>query len=270
METTRTLPITSLLGGTSIQSELAKSSLTALKTTLVLTTTGGETPVVTSGEVVPAFTSPPAQTKELMGVGLGLGIPCLIFGVAALFLLLRPKHARRGKHERVDSSHVVGAKQTPPHVAVQEKLPELDRFLLEATPEKELKNELASLSHLLQLHVENNYHLQPVRVNSSVLTQALASLGIGKGNDAPGADVIVALASKPKSRHVTLQFVISHVLFSSIDFHPPSQLSILPAPVVAFLENLPPEDDHGGGIEGKYILGRILQTNSFIARRSAK
>ena len=55
------------------------------------------------------------------------------------------------------------------------------QFLLAPKSDKELACEMQSLGYLIQRHVEDNYHLSPVRQNSESLSQVLEDLGLGEG-----------------------------------------------------------------------------------------
>jgi hypothetical protein len=187
----------------------------------------------------------------------------LLLGFLVAFFLYRKRNRPRESHSPYSPPPATelkafGPRSQPPPAQDKEAI-ELNHFLLDALPDKEIIAELRALETLIQQHVENNYHLHPVKADPRALTQALSRLGVSEnGNLAPEA--IVALAIEPRTRHLALQHVISKVVFSSIDkpilpatSSSPRIPSMLPPPVAAFLhtvqrENAPPGhfvDDEG-------------------------
>lgn len=141
--------------------------------------------------------------------------------------------------------------QSPPPASVQDQF-QLRRFLLDSTPDKEIASELRSLGGLIQQHVENNYHLHPVHVDPRTLAVFLAQLGIsGRGSLTP--EDVSALALEPSTRQVALQHVISQVVFTSVDLSSRSQLSMLPAPIAAFLQSIAPRENGLNNAEGEHL-----------------
>jgi hypothetical protein len=179
----------------------------------------------------------------------GIAIACIVvgalIGLGIAFMLKR----RQPRHEITPIT--IENKPLPPKTQnISTESIVLSRFLLEATPDKEVAGELQSLGQLVQQHVENSYHLQPVQVTLPVLVQALHSLGLtGDANTRP--EDIAALALEPRSRHVALQHVISQVMFNSVDFTSKSRLSLLPAPVAAFLQSISQTEHSAGNAEGR-------------------
>lgn len=128
---------------------------------------------------------------------------------------------------------------------------QLAHFLLDATPDGEMAAEVHSLGQLIQQHVESAYHTQRVQVERHELAQAAANLGLGQGSGSSlGADDVASLALDPRTRHLALQHVLSFVLFTSIDFGARSRLSMLPSPIAAFLQSVPPPERGQANGEG--------------------
>lgn len=140
-------------------------------------------------------------------------------------------------------------KATPPVSDIQ-----LDRFLLEPTPDRDIAQETQSIGALIDQHVESYYHTHPVTADARALASVLTQLGFPSTTDSASLDTqgATALCLDPRSRHVGLRHVIMRVLFSSIDVNSPHGLSMLPAPVASFLRAIPPaESDRFGDSQGK-------------------
>ena len=202
--------------------------------------------------------SPPMQiVKKETNAGLvaGVAVGCLLAGaligfVVALFLYRRRQQKQHGTY--IVSSSTVEPKghHAPP---AQVPVPKdsginLDKFILDAAPDQEIAGELHSLGSLIQQHVENNYHLYPINVDPRELAVALSQLGVVEGS--LSAEALATLALEPQTRHVALQHVISQVLFSSVDVGSRSRLSMLPAPVAAFLQSVAPAEPGRSNEEG--------------------
>lgn len=127
---------------------------------------------------------------------------------------------------------------------------ELDQFLLDSTPDAEIRAELRSLNHLLQQHVESNYHLQSVSCSVDDLSQALLRLGLGQGG-AMTTTKLASLSLDPTNRYNAIQHVISRVAFASIAFDEPSPFSLLPQPVFLFVSMIPAVESRRGNTDGE-------------------
>jgi hypothetical protein len=187
----------------------------------------------------------------------------LILGFLVAFILYRNRKRPRGSHSPYFSPPATELKafdpRSQPPLAQDKEAIELNHFLLDAVPDKEIVAELRALETLIHQHVDNNYHLHPARAESGALAQALSRLGVSEGGNL-ATEAVVALAMELKTRHLALQHVICKVVFSSIDkpvipatSSSPRIPSMLPPPVAAFLqavqrENAPPGrfvDDEG-------------------------
>jgi hypothetical protein len=208
------------------------------------TSMGGATPTSaddttneSAGSVQSAQSSSGVSNGAIAGAAVGCLIAGLLLGFAvAFFFLRRRRQAEQNGAGVFDDSKAYYAASPP----IETKL-QLDKFLLDSSPDKEIASELRSLGTLIQQHVENNYHLQPVPEDPRVLAASLVQLGVANGGSlAP--DALAQLALEPNTRYVALQHVISQVLFTSVDVSSRSALSMLPAPLAAFLRSIPPKE----------------------------
>ncbi len=182
------------------------------------------------------------------GIAVGCAIVGLVIGVILAFFLFRRKSRRRPQSDYMAMQYHPQGKD-PPVAATPDKL-QLDQFLLDPKPDNDITSELRSLGQLIQQHVENNYHLQPVQGNLNALAQALADLGLVQ--QYPSAAVSLAsLALDPGTRWATLQHVISRVTFSSLALDGPPPISLLPSFAGEFIRSLPPVENYRGRSEGE-------------------
>ncbi|KAB5580557.1 hypothetical protein GE09DRAFT_1168006 [Coniochaeta sp. 2T2.1] len=258
---TSTPPVTSPPSPTSPSptspSSTARTSITTTPGESTASTSAKSATTQSSGTSTP--TSRPAKTiiKTNIGAVVGAAVGCLIAGLLLGFLIAWCLNKRKRKRKQLyDNAYSPPpateskAYDPPPQpplqpLPIQDKASvQLNQFLLDALPDKELAAELHALGTLIQQHVENNYHLQPVRVNSRALASSLTQLGLDEGGSLAHDDV-VTLALDPKTRHIALQHVISKVVFTGIDVSSRSRLSTLPAPMAAFLQSIPSQGHHG-------------------------
>ncbi|KAI1811331.1 hypothetical protein GGS20DRAFT_115238 [Poronia punctata] len=122
---------------------------------------------------------------------------------------------------------------------------QLDQFLLEPKPDTILASELRSLGHLIQQHTENHYHLNPVRIESSMLRQPLGDLGIERGS-APAIARLASLVLEPRTRQSAIQYVIAKTAFESTVIGGSACMSLLPPMVSALGSSMPPVEGHVG------------------------
>ncbi|KAK3687749.1 hypothetical protein B0T22DRAFT_376684, partial [Podospora appendiculata] len=181
------------------------------------------------------------------GVAIGCLVAGLLLGLAAAFLFVK-KRSQKRNHDGFATAEPKLASAPPPPLPDQSGI-QLDRFLLDASPDKDIASELHSLSILIQQHVENNYVQHHIQANPHTLIQSLGQLGFSQsGTLTPEA--IAALALEPRTRQVALQHVISQVVFTSVDVSARSRLSMLPAPIAAFLQSIPPPESGKTNAEG--------------------
>ncbi|KAK1832261.1 hypothetical protein QBC39DRAFT_390697 [Podospora conica] len=183
------------------------------------------------------------------GAVAGVAIGCLIIGALvafaiAFFWFKRRRNNQYDGHSPVATTVVTDLKgyDTPlPPAPLAADNSSLDKFLLDSTSDKDIAAELHALGTLIQSHVENNYHSGTVLVNKNTLSAALIQLGVQMGGSLRPSE-LASLALAPVTRQAALQHVISQVVFTSIDAGARSQLSMLPSPVAAFLQSIPPHE----------------------------
>lgn len=209
------------------------------------TSTGGAAASETTPTIVQSVPSSGVSTGAIAGAAVGCAVAGLIFGFVAAWLLLR----RRWKKNDTGRPDGVAIIATSPEakdyssVSVNPSGSEaqIDQFLLIPAPDKEIGTELQSLGDLIHQHVENHYEFGPSPASASILSQSLVNLGFTQGSGL-SADAIAALCIQPESRQAGLRHVLSHIIFRSIDVHSRSSLSMLPAPLAAFLQSIPPAE----------------------------
>ncbi|KAM5376422.1 hypothetical protein ACJZ2D_005476 [Fusarium nematophilum] len=220
----------------------ASSTATTTPETSTVTSTVTSTTLVTTTASTACEPSPSSPAGAIAGAAVGCLVAGLLLGVLAAFFL----HRRRGKKgKRYRQRGPVTTKEldlsSPDHHSPSNDI-QLDCFLLDATPNRELVSELRALGDLVHMHVENNYQFQAVQANSSAITQSILNLGFPQAS----ADAVATLCLDPRTRAVGLRHVISRIAFASIDFNARSSLSMLPAPIAAFLQSMPPVEPHSG------------------------
>jgi len=204
---------------------------------------GGNGTQITGGNGTAIVQSPSSSSGTDTGAIAGAAVGCLVaglllgFAIAFFFLRRRKQAEQNGNSPSDESKAYFAAVPSPP---AQTKVP-LDKFLLDSSPDKEIASELRSLGTLIQQHVENNYHLQPIHEDPRVLAMLLVQLGVVNGSSLT-PDVLAQLTLDPSTRYVALQHVISQVLFTSVDVSSRSPLSMLPAPLAAFLRSIPQKE----------------------------
>ncbi|KAI1773622.1 hypothetical protein F4818DRAFT_96181 [Hypoxylon cercidicola] len=195
------------------------------------------------------------------GIAVGCAIAGLVVGIIAGCFLFR-RRRRQGPEIGYHTAQL-GSQEKPVQEIPTDRL-ELDQFLLDSSPDAEIRTELRSLNHLLQQHVENNYHLRPVSRNADELSQTLLQLGLGQGGTMTTAK-LASLSLDPTHRHNAIQHVIAKVVFASIAFNEPSPFSLLPQPVSSFVSMIPAVEGRRGNTEAVNIaLTRWRQLSAFL------
>lgn len=134
---------------------------------------------------------------------------------------------------------------------VSSAAPDLDKYLAIPQSDRELSSELQSLGHLVQQHVEDNYHLEPVTESIESLEETLRKLGISEDEKGtPSPTQLTTMAINPDTRHVALQHVIMRVIFMSLSAKPAGKFSLLPSTVTSLIQETPPVEKHLGNPEG--------------------
>ncbi|TFA97823.1 hypothetical protein CCMA1212_010430 [Trichoderma ghanense] len=215
--------------------------------------------------------SPPPQKSTSLSPGViaGIAVGCVVGGlliglVTALLLLRRGKGKKPSS--RSDAASILVESKALSVAEISERLNtgassgtsvQLDQFLLDGAPDQEIVNELQSLGELIRQHVEDHYTLRPVGDSVEELSQLLLKLGLGPGIDTQS---IAAGCSKSSSRHLGIRSVISHVIFTSIDFHSPGELSLLPEPVAGLLQSIPAAKPTDGDSQGPIAFSQALHS----------
>ncbi|KAK3324043.1 hypothetical protein B0T19DRAFT_402300 [Cercophora scortea] len=239
-------PFTFTVAGNAAPPPAPTPSSTSGTTQTSSSSTGGP-----SGTAAPQDISTGGTNGGLVaGVAIGCLVAGLLLGLAAAFLFFK-KRSQKQNHDGFATAEPKFASAPPPPLPDQNGI-QLDRFLLDASPDKEIASELHSLSILIQQHVENNYVQHHIQANPHTLVQSLAQLGFSQsGTLTPEA--IAALALEPRTRQVALQHVISQVVFTSVDVSARSRLSMLPAPIAAFLQSIPPAESGKSNAEASSL-----------------
>ncbi|RFU80065.1 hypothetical protein TARUN_2183 [Trichoderma arundinaceum] len=188
------------------------------------------------------------------GATAGIAIGCVAAGlIIGLLAALRRKHKDTTS---VNQDVIIVESKAPSSIEATEGISSgagirLGQFLLDGAPDQEIVSELQSLGELICQHVEGHYSLQPVDANVQTLTQPLQSLGLGMHGSGLSTETIAALCANSYSRLLGLRYVISTVIFASIDFHSRSRLSLLPGTVAEFLQSMPPPEYGDNNQQGK-------------------
>lgn len=205
------------------------------------------------------------STGATAGIAVGCAAAGLIIGLLAALLLFR---RRKGK-DVADISRatiLVESKEPPSTENIDGIGPiagiQLGQFLLDGASDQEIVSELQALSELIRQHVEDYYTLQPVDVSVGTLSQSLQNFGLGSSGLGLTAEAIVTICTNSYSRHIGLRYVISSVIFASIDFHTGSGLSMLPGPAAGFLQSIPGAEHGGNNNLGMQSLGIQCQDDA--------
>ncbi|KAF5485280.1 hypothetical protein CGCS363_v014996 [Colletotrichum siamense] len=214
----------------------------------------GDTPGPGTPSASPTSTNKSSSSGVSTGAIAGASVGCLVAGLIVggliAFLLLGRKKRKSGRYspQSSDTGHIIVG---PESKALASSAPanhrdniQINQFLLDATPDKELAGELQSLGELIQQHVENNYHSNPVQIDPHALAPSLSNLGLGDLSK-PSTEEIASLCIDPKTRQAGLQHVVSLAVFGSIDFKAKSRYSMLPGPIASFLQSIPPVESRG-------------------------
>ncbi|KAI6777668.1 uncharacterized protein J7T54_008306 [Emericellopsis cladophorae] len=186
----------------------------------------------------PSGRSSGTSTGALAGAAIGCLLGGLIIGALVTFLIARRiRRKQRESDERRQhlvpsvSDKLDSTRGPAPESSVNTTATSTDaqlaNVLLDATPDKDLEMELRALGDLVRLHVDSNYHTQPVQLDPSILSHHLYDLGF------PGdaAARVSTLCLDPRTRSTALVHIISAIALRSIDMRSPGAPSLLPSPV---------------------------------------
>lgn len=205
-------------------------------------------------------TSPPVSSHSTgisSGATAGIAIGCALVGLAIGLLVAFCLFRRKGKRNDLVSNGALPREieTYPSDKGTPVDDIQLNQFLLEATPDRDIAQETQSIGALIDQHVESYYHSHPVTVDTRALASVLTQLGFPLTTNSASLDArgVAALCLDPRSRPVGLRHVLMRVLFSSIDMHSSHGPSMLPAPAASFLRAIPPaENDRYGDPQGKH------------------
>ena len=229
----------------------------------------------------------PVSKAVAAGIGVGAGVLGILLGLAAAaFCLYRRKRQKRQKRRKVlpeNDAALAAAKGLdpkdkppqplhpptpppkplpPPVVSLQQEeslaavgststaAGFLDIYQLKGLDDSKLAEELSSLGHIIQDHVENNYHLGPIDLSTDDLSQFLASTGL----DESTRRRIATLSLNPQTRYGAIRHALALVIFPAVDFHLLSHHSLLPRGITAFLRSLPSKS---GGSRREVETGKL-------------
>lgn len=151
-----------------------------------------------------------------------------------------------------DSLPLTAPLATEPVPDAESAVSNLDQFLTIPKSDKDLVNELRSLGHLIQQHVEDHYHSSSVTQSTSSLSECLTDLGFRSTLiGVPGPDHLASMAVEEETRHVALQHVISRVIFDSISVKMTGNISLLPPSISYLVRDMPPCEKHMGNPQGE-------------------
>ncbi|KAI1393153.1 uncharacterized protein F4822DRAFT_383679 [Hypoxylon trugodes] len=239
------------------------------------TTSASSSASSTQATSLPVNNAQVSQTGSGLSSGAiaGIAIACafagLIMGVAAGFLLFRKRRQQPSEARyHVASTEYDGQEKALQSVLSTDRL-HLYQFLLDTSPDAEINTELQSLNQLLQQHVEDHYHTEPVSRSITTLSAALINLGIDEDARIP-ASKLASLALDPVSRYSAIQHVIAKVAFGSVAFDDgPTTFSLLPQPISSFASMVPATEAHTGNPEAVDIaLTRWRQLSAFLLHPS--
>ncbi|ATY61506.1 hypothetical protein A9K55_007999 [Cordyceps militaris] len=197
----------------------------------------------------PDASTPGLATGAVVGIAIGCALVGLAIGLVAAFCFFQrdrqAQHGNSGGVERqaLDSGGAYPTEKGAPSAAEDVQL---SRFLLEATPDRDIVQETQAIGALIDQHVESYYHTHAVSVDASAVAPALAQLGFPLTTTttaSPDAYRAATLCLDPRTRQTGLRHVLTRVLLSSIDMKPPpahgGPPSMLPAAISSFLRAMP-------------------------------
>ena len=199
--------------------------------------------------------SPGVTSGAVVGIAIGCAALGILIGAVVACVLFRRKRDRKPQAEYTGpvqylpedkfASGDKGLAKIPANYDLQ-----LDQFILDSRPDTELASELRALGQLVQQHVENHYHLQPVQGSPNALASMLVNLGL---NDQPPFTItdLASLALDHRTRWIALQYIICRVAFESTVLGSSAPISLLPPFSKDFIDSLLPVESHRGSVEGK-------------------
>ncbi|QPC62242.1 hypothetical protein HYE67_004473 [Fusarium culmorum] len=200
----------------------------------------------TSATKTPNLSSKGLSDGAVAGVALGCVVAGLAIGLVAAFILFRRRRKSTNSSPgfiALESRHAESKNEPQVNVVSSTHDAELEQFLLDATPDKEIQAELRSLSELIYQHVETYYHGPHALASSAEVAQCLVHIGYSPELSGLQAEAVAAVCLAPRTSRVGLRHVLSHIIFRRLDFNSGGDLSMLP-PVIAAMaqEETTPEN----------------------------
>ncbi|KAH0551562.1 hypothetical protein GP486_007222 [Trichoglossum hirsutum] len=170
------------------------------------------------------------------GIAVGAGVACLLIGAVAtyFFLSLYVQDISRSR-ERKES-------QQPPSIPVEEHLPQ-------PAEDRKVEFDVGTLSTLIEQHVENFYHRDPVNAADIKSLEAEFPRGLGRQR------VKGELVADKETRWVALRQYIAAVLVAGMSPYGDTERTFLPREVVTFLRSVTPPKERDSG---KSLLSLLL------------
>jgi hypothetical protein len=222
--------------------------------------------VSTTNSAGPQATDKNANNRVKPGAVAGIAIGCLvaglIIGICCAWLLQRftKSRSRRRRTIRIVHTPKNPDNDSPESMESSDNKIKVENFILQATPDREVVGMLRQLEVIIEQHIENYYHVEPMDINTSVLAEQLTNLGISQDSSGFEAEAVLEWCLQPASRRLALQHVLSHVLFSSIDCNSRNRISLLPGPAIGFLRSIRPVDKSREDFDGKILDGMFLHS----------
>ncbi|RGP79354.1 hypothetical protein FLONG3_2509 [Fusarium longipes] len=186
------------------------------------------------------------------GVAIGCLFAGLIIGAIIMWLVFRkrqryPKRRRRSEN-RVGMMYPTRDANTMTPGS-SGKTMKLENVILQPAPDKDILSNLIRLDDIITQHAETVYHFEPVDVKVAALAQALTAVGYRETLSGVHIETVASWCIQTDTRFGALRHVLSHILFSTIDWNYPGPLTLLPKPAVMFLNSIHPIAEYGNGFE---------------------
>ncbi|OTA62066.1 hypothetical protein K449DRAFT_422785 [Hypoxylon sp. EC38] len=242
------------------------TSTTGSSTTRTPTSITSSPSLASSTNAAQSNHTPGLSGGAIAGIAIGCTVAGLIVGAIAGFFLLRRQKPQGPKARSQVNSY--NSLEKPLRTAFSSPFPterlQLDHFLLDSSSDAEISVEMRSLSQLLQQHVENHYHLEPVSLGVDALSMTLVHLGLDE-NSPMSASRLASLVIDPNTRYKAIQHVIARIAFASVALDGASPLSLLPEPISSFVSLIPAAEGHRESAEAVDIaLTRWRQLSAFL------
>lgn len=203
--------------------------------------------------------TPPGSSSissgTVAGAAVGAFVGGLLIGLAIVLLVCRGRKRKQNhgisKEPPILETHneVVRPKDRDP----TDRHLQANSSLLDATSDGELAEAYRNIHKLLQQHMDNFYHRQPVEVDYDTLMRAAERLELVP-DDVHELESLMSLVEDPRTRVAALHHIIAQVLVRSIDFNSPGNLSCLPPHLVGLARSFPAAERGGGNSDGKHSI----------------